>query len=201
MSIFSDTFIDVHCFYYCFYYCFYEEHIVCMASQTNTVHFHDPVNINRLPPLQQNVDPRWGEPLPEPYINSSPGYNQRMAFHPVFLMSKPRMRGLTQIGVAHLQLALGIILNFFGEHIYTWFSYIIFWGPPFLICSGFLAVAAHGIVSSKLVRACNVFQTISILISISGLVLSCIDAYSIYSCSGNCGNVSITIDGDNFQDK
>ncbi|KAM4030422.1 uncharacterized protein ACNLHF_018170 isoform 2-T2 [Anomaloglossus baeobatrachus] len=136
-----------------------------MASQANSVrvHFHDTVNINILPPLQQNIDQRWNESLPEPHINFSLDYSiQNVSsapdntFHRVFLRAKPRFRGISQIVLAHFHLALGIALNFFGGKIYTWYSYIIFWGPPFLIFSGILAVVAHSVVSSKLLPAMTV---------------------------------------------
>ncbi|XP_069608924.1 uncharacterized protein [Ranitomeya imitator] len=78
------------------------------------------------------------------------------AFHQVFLRSKPRFRGIAQIVLAIFQLAFGIVLNFFGGKIYTWYSYIIFWGPPFLIVSGVLAVVAHRVASSKLLPAMTV---------------------------------------------
>ncbi|XP_077107071.1 uncharacterized protein LOC143764883 isoform X4 [Ranitomeya variabilis] len=78
------------------------------------------------------------------------------AFHQVFLRSKPRFRGIAQIVLAIFQLAFGIVLNFFGGKIYTLYSYIIFWGPPFLIISGVLAVVAHRVASSKLLPAMTV---------------------------------------------
>ncbi|XP_069608922.1 membrane-spanning 4-domains subfamily A member 15-like isoform X3 [Ranitomeya imitator] len=118
------------------------------------------------------------------------------AFHQVFLRSKPRFRGIAQIVLAIFQLAFGIVLNFFGGKIYTWYSYIIFWGPPFLIVSGVLAVVAHRVASSKLVRVCYIFHTISILISLTGLVLACIDAFNIYPCGATCGNLpAMTVTG------
>ncbi|XP_069608921.1 uncharacterized protein [Ranitomeya imitator] len=99
------------------------------------------------------------------------------AFHQVFLRSKPRFRGIAQIVLAIFQLAFGIVLNFFGGKIYTWYSYIIFWGPPF-------------------VRVCYIFHTISILISLTGLVLACIDAFNIYPCGATCGNLpAMTVTG------
>ncbi|XP_077107068.1 uncharacterized protein LOC143764883 isoform X1 [Ranitomeya variabilis] len=118
------------------------------------------------------------------------------AFHQVFLRSKPRFRGIAQIVLAIFQLAFGIVLNFFGGKIYTLYSYIIFWGPPFLIISGVLAVVAHRVASSKLVRVCYIFHTISILISLTGLVLACIDAFNIYPCGATCGNLpAMTVTG------
>ncbi|XP_071986804.1 uncharacterized protein [Engystomops pustulosus] len=173
-----------------------------MASQAGAVrvHFHDTVNINILPPFQQNVEPGCEEPLPEPFISISHGFSSQnpssasdnrraTAFHQVFLRSQPRFRGFSQVGVAGFQLALGIVLNFVGGKIYAWHSYIIFWGPTYLIFSGFLAVAAHNIVSAKLVRACNVFHTFSVIIIVTGIVISCIDAFRIFPCVTECGSV------------
>ncbi|KAM4030421.1 uncharacterized protein ACNLHF_018170 isoform 1-T1 [Anomaloglossus baeobatrachus] len=176
-----------------------------MASQANSVrvHFHDTVNINILPPLQQNIDQRWNESLPEPHINFSLDYSiQNVSsapdntFHRVFLRAKPRFRGISQIVLAHFHLALGIALNFFGGKIYTWYSYIIFWGPPFLIFSGILAVVAHSVVSSKLIRTCYIAHTFSILICLSGLVLGCVDAFNIFPCGATCNNLpAMTVTG------
>ncbi|KAM3913816.1 membrane-spanning 4-domains subfamily A member 15-like [Leptodactylus fuscus] len=111
------------------------------------------------------------------------------AYHAVFLRSQPRSRGFVQIAVAHVQMALGIVLSFIERDFASWETYIIFWGPSFLIFSGILAIAAHKHVSYKLIRVCNVFHTISVLIIVAAIIISGMDAIKLYSCGLRCGSV------------
>ncbi|XP_075071544.1 uncharacterized protein LOC142160577 isoform X2 [Mixophyes fleayi] len=186
------------------------EKVLYMASQPNpvNVHFHDTVQINILPSSQHNTEPRWDDPPSAPYWNipladihqnvppATAERSEPTMFQQVFLHAKPRSRGLFQIFVAHFQLALGIVLIFVGGRNYSWLSYIIFWGPPFYIVSGFLAVAAHTITTCKLVKAAIILHSISVAISFTGLTLCCADVFRIYPCGfscpfGNMGTLSI----------
>ncbi|KAM5140471.1 membrane-spanning 4-domains subfamily A member 4D-like [Mantella aurantiaca] len=128
----------------------------------------------------------WNVPISAPQPKST--------FHLIFLKGQPKALGISQILLAYLQVAFGIVLVFTDYANFDSISVgtaITFWAAVAYIFSGSLAIAAENTESRCLVGSSLALNIISAVISAVEIVILLVDVVinGYYSCSDTCATV------------